>query len=350
VREPFPYRVWPFVCGRLATPMGPVPQVTTVLSLADRLGHWQMRWGLGRLRYRVAPGLYAVGTPNAGSPVMVTANYKMSFDLLRQALHGLAVWIMVLDTRGINVWCAAGKGTFGTAEVLQRVRDCRLGEVVNHRTLIVPQLGAPGVAAHEVHKGCGFRVVYGPVRAADLPAFLAAGLQAAPAMRRVTFTTGERLVLTPVEITAMLKPIAWGSCLLLLLGGIGPGLYSAAAALTRGGAAIVAGLAGVLIGTVLVPVLLPWLPGRMFAVKGAIVGLLFAGIGAAIGGIRLGVLNSAALLLVLPALTSWCAMNFTGSTTFTSPSGVEKEMRRTIPFQAAALLTGGGCWVLAAFT
>ena len=337
------------MCGRLATAAGPVPQVTTLLSLADRLGHWQMRWGLGRMRYRVAPGLYAVGTPDTGSPVVVTANYKMSFDLLRRALHGMAAWIMVLDTRGINVWCAAGKGTFGTAEVLRRVVDCRLGEVVRHRTLIVPQLGAPGVAAHEVQKGCGFRVVYGPVRAADLPAFLAAGMQAAPAMRRVTFTTGERLVLTPVEITSMLKPITWGIGLLLLLGGIGPGLFSPAAALTRGGAAIAAGLAGVLAGTVLVPVLLPWLPGRMFAVKGTIVGLLFAGTGLAIGAARFGGLNSAALLLALPALSAWCAMHFTGSTPFTSPSGVEKEMRCTIPFQAVALLAGGICWLLAAF-
>jgi hypothetical protein len=323
--------------------------VTTTLSVADRLGHWQMRWGLGRLRYRVAPGLYAVGSPDAGSPVLVTANYKLSFDLLRRALHGMAAWIMVLDTRGINVWCAAGKGTFGTAEVLQRVVDCRLGEVVRHRTLIVPQLGAPGVAAHQVQQGCGFRVVYGPVRAADLPAFLAAGMQAAPAMRRVTFTTGERLVLTPVEITSMLKPLAWGIGLLLLLGGIGPGLFSPAAALTRGGAALAAGLAGMLAGTVLVPVLLPWLPGRMFAVKGALVGLLVAGTGVAIGAARLGGLNSAALLLALPAVSAWCAMHFTGSTPFTSPSGVEKEMRRTIPFQAAALLAGGICWLLAAF-
>jgi hypothetical protein len=345
----FPYRDWPFVCGRLAAPAGPVSRVTTILSVADRLGHWQMRWGLGRMRFRVAPGLYAVGAADAGSPVVVTANYKMSFDLLRRALHGMAAWIMVLDTRGINVWCAAGKGTFGTAEVLKRVIDCRLGEVVRHRTLVMPQLGAPGVAAHEVQKGCGFRVVYGPVRATDLPAFLAAGMQADPAMRRVTFTTGERLVLTPVEITGMLKPIAGGIGLLLLLGGIGPGLFSPAAALTRGGAAIAAGLAGVLAGTVLVPVLLPWLPGRMFAVKGAIVGLLVAGTGLAIGGPRFSALNSAALLLAVPALAAWCAMNFTGSTTFTSPSGVEKEMRRTIPFQAAALLAGGLCWLLAAF-
>lgn len=346
---PFPYRRWPFLRGALATPVGPVPQLATTLTLTDRLGHWQMRWGLGRLRYRVAPGLYAVGQPGAASPVLVTANYKMTVDLLRRALGGTDLWLLVLDTGGINVWCAAGKGSFGTAELLRQVRAARLAELVSHRTLILPQLGAPGVAAHEVTRGCGFRVVYGPVRAADLPAFLAAGMRATPAMRRVTFTARERLVLTPVELTCMLAPVAWGVPLLLVLGGIGPQLFSLPAAVTRGGAAIAAGLAGIATGAVLVPLLLPWLPGRMFAVKGALAGAATALAGTVLFGARLGALNSAALLLALPAVAAWCAMNFTGSTPFTSPSGVEREMRRTLPFQAGALLAGGLAWIAAAF-
>jgi hypothetical protein len=339
----------PFLRGTLSTAAGPVPRVTTDLTAADRLGHWRMRWGLGRMRYRVAPGLYAVGSPDAGSPVLVTANYKMTFDLLRHELTAMHAWLLVLDTKGINVWCAAGKGTFGTEEVIRQVTSGRLAEIVTHRTLVLPQLGAPGVAAHEVRRRCGFQVVYGPVRAADLPAFIAAGMQATPAMRRVTFTLRERLVLTPVEIVTMWRTILWSALLLLLLGGIGPRLFAVDAALHRGGAAIAAGLAGVLVGAVVVPGLLPWLPGRMFAVKGAVTGLALAIAGTALFGSRLDALNSVALLLALPAVAAWCAMNFTGSTTFTSPSGVEREMRRTLPDQAAALLVGGICWIAGAF-
>jgi hypothetical protein len=323
--------------------------MASALTRNDRLGHWLMRWGIGRMRYRVAPGLYAMGAPDAASPVLVTANYKMTVDLLRRELTEINAWLLVLDTKGINVWCAAGKGTFGTNEVVRRVVETRLGLIVSHRTLILPQLGAPGVAAYEVAKRCGFRVVYGPVRATDLPAFLAAGMRATPAMRRVTFTTGERLVLTPIEIVSMLRPIAWGIGLLLFLGGIGPQLFSPEAALVRGGSAIAVGLVGVATGTVLVPLLLPWLPGRMFAVKGGVAGLLLALTGIVSLGDRLGALHSIALLLTLPAVAAWGAMNFTGSTTFTSPSGVEREMRRTIPVQAAALLGGAACWIVAAF-
>jgi CO dehydrogenase/acetyl-CoA synthase gamma subunit (corrinoid Fe-S protein) len=73
----------------------------------------------------------------------------------------------VLDTQGINVWCAAGKGTFGTDELVHRIEATQLHDVVRHRVLILPQLGAPGVAAHDVKKRSGFTIEYGPVRTAN---------------------------------------------------------------------------------------------------------------------------------------------------------------------------------------
>jgi hypothetical protein len=343
------FRRWPFVTGWLETPVGAVPQVATRLAGVDVLGRWQMRWGLGRMRYRITPGLYAVGCPGPDSPVLDTANYTLTFDALRRELAGIDAWILVLETFGINVWCAAGKGTFGTAEVILRVRETGLEKVVRHRTLVLPQLGAPGVAAHEVRRESGFKVVYGPVRAADLPAFLAAGMDASEKMRRVTFTTVERLVLTPVELTGMLKPIAWTVLGLMLLAAAGPQLFHPAAAVSRGLAAIGTGLAGVLAGAVLTPVLLPWLPGRDFALKGAVSGTVIALLALLIGWNRLSFWSGAALLLALPAVASWCAMNFTGSTTFTSPSGVEKEMRRAIPLQAVATLLAGVLWIYGGF-
>ncbi|RMF42006.1 MAG: acetyl-CoA synthase subunit gamma, partial [Deltaproteobacteria bacterium] len=155
-------RIWHFVAGWLDTPVGVVPQVATHLRWQDHGGAILMRWGIGRFRYAIAPGLYAVGNPNPESEVLVTANYKLSFDHLRRHLAGRDLWILVLDTKGINVWCAAGKGTFGTDELVRRIRASRLEELVSHRRLILPQLGAPGVAAHKVKEQTGFRVSYGP--------------------------------------------------------------------------------------------------------------------------------------------------------------------------------------------
>ena len=164
--------------GTVETPAGAVSQVATRLSRSDRLGAIAVRLGIRRMGYAVAPGLYAAGSPGEQSPVLVSANYKLSFDHLRRELGGLDAWILVLDTKGVNVWCAAGKGTFGTDEIVGRVEESHLSQVVGHRALIVPQLGAPGVAAHEVKELSGFRVVYGPVRASDISAFLAAGMKA----------------------------------------------------------------------------------------------------------------------------------------------------------------------------
>ncbi len=98
----------------MATPAGNIPEISDELTAADQWGTVKVRWGVGRMNYKVDPGLYALADPNDKSPVLVTANYKLTFDKLRSALIRRSVWILVLDTDGVNVWCAAGKGTFST--------------------------------------------------------------------------------------------------------------------------------------------------------------------------------------------------------------------------------------------
>jgi len=338
-----------YVDGRVETPAGPVPRVHSRIGSRDLLGRWKVRWGIGRDRYRVAPGLYALGAPDGSAPVLVTANYKMTFDIVRRDASGLDAWILVLDTRGVNVWCAAGEGTFGTEEVIRGVTRARLSEVVRHRRLILPQLAAPGVAAHEVRKGCGFSVVYGPVRARDIRAFLEAGMKASPSMRTVVFPTTDRLVLTPIEITGSLRPAGWSAAGLFLLAGVGPGIFSPGAAWERGLAAAAALAAGILSGAVATPVLLPWLPGRSFSVKGGIAGGVLAACAVMWRRGSLEASAALALLLAVTAVSSFVAMNFTGATPFTSPSGVEKEMRRALPVQAGMAVLAGLLWVGGAF-
>jgi hypothetical protein len=304
-----------------------VPQISTTLNKEDILGAWKARWGINRMNYKVNPGLYAVGSPVSESPVLVTANYKLTFDVLRKELGGLDAWILVLDTKGINVWCAAGKGTFGTKELVDRIAGTRLQTVVSHRNLILPQLGAPGISAHEVTKHSGFKVVYGPVRAEDIKEFLSAGMKATPQMRTVKFTAYDRLVLTPMELVGTLKVtmILFGVLFLLNMISLGPfgftDFYAYAGALIA--------------GCVLTPVLLPWIPGRAFAWKGFLLGLIWAVLVNVMNGYPVhgtyGLLKAIGYLLVLPSVSAFYAMNFTGASTYTSPSGVLKEMGKAIP-------------------
>ena len=302
-----------------------IEPTTSHLTAANHWDHFLARLGIRRGNHRVRPGLYALGRPVPESPAFVTANYTLSFDALRSALHGIDGYILVLDTRGVNVWCAAGKGTFGTDELVARMAEADLENVVQHRTVILPQLGAPGVAAHEVRRRSGFRVEYGPVRAADLPDYLQAH-EATPEMRRVGFSLADRLVLIPVEVIHVLLPMLAAAILLLLLGGVLPAL-----------SAVVAVLAGV----VLFPILLPWLPTRDFSSKGLILGGLMA-LPIAAAFLWSGQESSlwyragwaVGSLLVMSAVTAYLALNFTGSTTFTSRTGVEREVRTYIPVLA----------------
>jgi hypothetical protein len=320
--------------------------VSRGIARSDRTGAWRVRWGVGRGDYRVKPGLYALGAPASAAPVLVTANYKLTFDQVRSSLDELDAWLLVVDTRGINVWCAAGKGTFCADEVARMVRKSRLAEIVSHRQLVLPQLSAPGVAAHRVKQACGFRVTFGPVRAADLPAFLAAGMKADAKMRKVTFDVRERAVLTPVELA-----VAWDRRMLLAYGGIlaasaiGRDGVSLRRSLRSGAPVIGAAWLALLAGGAVTPLALPWLPGRAFSLKGAVAGGLLAAAATATFRRRLSPAATLALLAGVPAVSSYAAMNFTGTSPITSPSGVELEMRKALPLQGAASVVAIGAWL-----
>jgi hypothetical protein len=320
--------------GGVETPAGKVPKVGTRLALRDELGTLKVRFAIGRNRYAVPPGLYAVGNPSPESPVFVSANYKLSFDHLRRALHGLDGWILVLDTKGINVWCAAGKGTFGTEELVNRVETTELCRMVSHNRLIVPQLGAPGVAAHEVQKQCGFQVVYGPVRAEDIPQFLAAKFKTTPEMRRVRFTLRDRIAVIPVELVIWFKQALGLAVLISLADGVSRTGFSLAAAPRTFGLVFT----GWLTGGALVPILLPWLPGRAFSIKGLCAALVLWGCVYSL--LDTSPPEGAGWFLVLIAIVSFMALNFTGTSTYTSMSGVKKEMKIAVPLQLLALIAG----------
>lgn len=335
--------------GFVGTPVRPVPKVGTTLTLRDHLGTVRARVGIARNQYKVNPGLYCVGEASASSPVFVTANYKLSFDALRKELANLDAWILVADTRGINVWCAAGKGTFCAEEIALQVQRAGLAEIVSHRELILPQFGATGVASHELNKLCGFKGIFGPLRAEDIPRFLDNGNKADETMRMVTFSLNERLILVPVEIALIWKPFAIILIAFFLLSGIGPDVFSVQDSLSRGANGAWGTVIAILAGALATPALLPLIPGRQFWLKGLLIGAI-AGLAYMYGGMDgTGILEKFSLWLWIIAAASFMAMNFTGATPYTSLSGVEKEMRRGLPVQCVCGLFAVSLWIAAPF-
>jgi hypothetical protein len=305
-------------------PMKNLSETSSDITLANKWDHLLARLGVKRNEHLIEPGLYTLGKITKDSPVFVSANYTLSFDALRSALAGIDAYILVLDTKGINVWCAAGKRTFGTDELVHRIEDVKLHDIVNHRLLIVPQLGATGVSAREVRARSGFKVEFGPVRAADLPEYLKTH-KATEEMRLVNFTILDRIVLIPVELNQYLF-ILIALIILSLLGGF----IVAAAAIT----AILSGLA-------LFPIFLPWIPTKDFSTKGFIIGGLMAlpfALNAFFGmrdeamWLRFG--WALTYMLIMPTITAFLSLNFTGSTTFTSVTGVKREIFTYVPKMA----------------
>ena len=303
--------------------------LTTVPQLGskERNDHLKARMGIDRMGHRVRPGLYAIGAPERSSTVLVTANYSLSFDALRSSLTGRNAWILVLDTKGINVWCAAGKRTFGTEELIKAVQATGLATKVEGRTLILPQLAAPGVSAHEVRKGCGFQVEYGPVRAEDLPVYLDSG-ECTEAMRTVRFDLRDRLVLAPVEI----RNYRWWMLFLLLAAVFVPFYGPLVLAMTLG-------------GIFLFPALLPYLPGKDLSLKGIVLGAMLVTPFALYQLLSWkGTFVFAAVIaeyLLIAAWLGYLGLNFTGSTTFTSRTGVRREIFAYIPPMAGMAILGG---------
>jgi hypothetical protein len=288
--------------------------------------------------------LYALGYPDQNSPVLVTCNFKLTFDTVRRALAGDSYWLLIVESYGINVWCAAGKQSMSTQKVAQMVRATGLERVVAHRTLILPQLAEPAVAGYKLRQLCGFSGVFGPVRIHDLPNFLRAGKQAAPEMRTARFPLGERLRVALVEIYGGRKFLLWTLLACLGLAAAGPGGFGFPGILTAGLRAFAVVLIGFITGTLAVPALLPCLPFRAFAAKGLLTGALTGVLPAVF--LAGSMVQAAAAFSACAAFASWFAMHYTGSTPFTSLSGVDREMRRYMPVQGGLLVAAVLIWVV----
>ncbi|MFP6624672.1 MAG: HgcAB-like fusion protein [Myxococcota bacterium] len=173
-------------------------------------------------------GLRSVGQPGRKSPVLVTCNYDLTVRRLQAALEGIDAWIVVAPSSGVNVWCAAAGGHFGTHQVVTALKTSGVAEVVDHRRAILPQLAATGVERLELKRRCGWNASFGPVRAEDLPEYLARDQQKNDPMRQVRFGAFERIEMA----------IAWGGPAALILAGtavfVRPGWALPLAALALG--------------------------------------------------------------------------------------------------------------------
>jgi NAD-dependent dihydropyrimidine dehydrogenase PreA subunit len=179
-------------------------------------------------------GLRRIGRPGRDSPVFLTCNFRLSVERVRRALAGLDAYLLVANSRGVNVWCAATGGLLANHDVVSVLKTSGIDELVDHRQVILPQLAATGIEGKTIRRKTGWRIDWGPVEADDIPAFLDRGRETDEAMRTVGFPWRRRLEMAitwafPISLLSLLMlpfspeavlPLAglvWGLSLLIFM-------------------------------------------------------------------------------------------------------------------------------------
>ena len=179
-------------------------------------------WGL---LFRLFPcptkvGLQRIGDPDPDSPVLLTCNFDLTIRRLKRDLRGLDLWLLVAESKGVNVWCAAGAEEFNTRSVVSALKTSGIEDKVNHRTLILPPLGAAGIRASHVTEQTGWHTKWGPVYSKDIPRYIAQDFERDDKMKRVAYDIKERLdtgmgSLFPIYLIGAWGFLVFGSHLLV---------------------------------------------------------------------------------------------------------------------------------------
>ncbi len=170
----------------------------------------------------IEPGIYKSGNPDENSPIIVTANYIYTYIKVMRALKGIDAWVLCVDSKGINVWCAARGGNFGNKQLIEAVETTDITKITKKKTLILPQLSAGGVAAPIISSEAPnfpFKILYGPVWAKYLPKFLKERPSRKPNKMKLARFTGSHRLRAGITHTTFLyrKIFLWPSIALFLL-------------------------------------------------------------------------------------------------------------------------------------
>lgn len=157
----------------------------------------------------VKTGLIKIGKPGRNSPVFLTCNYHLTVQRVKRSLRGMDAYLLVANSRGINVWCGAAGGHFTNHSVISVLKTSGIEELVDHKTVVLPQLAASGIEAKDIHEKTGWKVVWGPVYARDIPLFIGNKLMKTPGMRQVGFSWVQRIEIAaawafPISVVAAL--------------------------------------------------------------------------------------------------------------------------------------------------
>lgn len=286
--------------------IAPLPMEFTPMDYAKALLCWIF---LFMRLFVIKPGLYHIGERDDKAPLFVTGNYYLTVFLLARRIRNKKVRLLIVDTKGINVWCAAGKGQFSAQEIIKKAGQCGLLATEPRLRVVLPKLCLSGVNLTELRQN-GIVPIIGPVYAKDVPAFLEEGRLRQRFDEIVDFGLRSR-VFTALP-TAVQFFFYFLGVYVVSLGYLSHSLIW-----------IATGLA------FLYPVLFPWLPGRLFSVKGLSLALFISILNFIFHD---GGLAELALVTVFIFATSvFIGLSYTGNSAVSNYTSVRKETARFLP-------------------
>ncbi len=138
-------------------------------------------------------GLIKIGSPGRNSPVILTCNYHLTVVKVKRALKETDCYLLVANSRGLNVWCGSAGGHLTNHSIISALKTSGIEEHVHHRYVILPQLAAAGIESRVIKKKTAWKIVWGPVYAKDIPAFIESNFKKTAEMREIRFPLGQRI-------------------------------------------------------------------------------------------------------------------------------------------------------------
>jgi len=156
----------------------------------------------------VEPGIYRSGNPNRDSPIIVTANYEYTYIKVMRDLKNIDAWVLCIDSNGINVWCAARGNDFGNTQLLNAIEATGIEQIVDTKTLILPQLSAGGVSIPQLPNKFPYKIKYGPIWSNKIKEFLEKSPTRKPdSMKLLKFSLKHRIRAGITHITFSFRKI-----------------------------------------------------------------------------------------------------------------------------------------------
>ncbi len=277
----------------------------------------------------IEPGIYQSGKPDDNSPIIVTANYLYTYIKVMRSLKGIDAWVLCVDSKGINVWCAARGDNFGNNQLIEAVGATDIAKITKKKTLILPQLSAGGIASPVLKSEAPdfpFNVLFGPVWAKHLPKFLKERPARKPdKMKLAKFTASHRFRAAITHTTFLIRKIFLMPIIGLFFILIGLALFNTIpiSKLWLVGEILL----WIIITNVIIMVIFPITNfTRKFITKGCIYGVINVFLLGSVSWLFHGL---SPFLLLSSCFSFWLAffstMSYSGYTMATSPSEIQDE-------------------------